>query len=233
MSYNFTKLIAFSPIVANNSTIWHYSNTDDTITTIEAPAYFLPSDDSENLASLIKVGDAMYLYGSNGTAWVSVTGVSPIVVADVIGPSEPSPSFSVSRSGNINNWTGDGNIRTVPYNNLISNTGGGFDTGTATYTAPKDGLYLFAASVQLTEVQMAFIEITLGFQTPNGYFNLADMPLNLAGTVNIAISGSVSFPLLAGQQTYLQLNTSTVSSSITLYGGPYFTTMTGYWIGPV
>lgn len=234
MSYNFTKLIAFSPIVADNSTIWHYSNTADTITTIQTTGYFAPSDDTQNLASLIKVGDAMYLLGSNGTAWVSVTAVDPVVVANVVAPSEPAPSFTASRVGQIDEWNGSGAVLTVPYNHTVIDIGGGFSAITSAFTAPKDGMYLFCANVQLLGVDATNTDAYGYLETEEiGNFNLFDTPLNLAGTTNIALGGSVIIPRLAGQVCIISMAVGGISSNVALDGDNYYTTFSGSYLSSI
>lgn len=85
MAYDFQKLIAVSPLTSSGSTLWHYLDLNSTLGPMLANGFFAPSSNTQNLAALIKPGDAMCIVGSDGAAWYRVTAIAPVSVSQMTG----------------------------------------------------------------------------------------------------------------------------------------------------
>lgn len=87
---------------------------------------------------------------SLATPYVTVDGTQIILGTPVVNPNWPSrSSFSAYLTANQAAATGDATQFTIPYNAVIWNQGGNFNTGTGIYTAPVTGKYFFTATVDM------------------------------------------------------------------------------------
>lgn len=146
MAYDNEKLLyTGNGLTQKNTTVWQYTSSADTVATIEASGYFNPllNANSDNLTSLIKPKDFIFICGSDGTDLVVVVSIDPIVVASMLGGDAPLYSGKTT-------WSGAGTSLAITENGVLAT-----DKVIATIqTAPTQAAYLASANATTNTVTL-------------------------------------------------------------------------------
>ncbi len=78
------------------------------------------------------------------------------------------PSFYATDTVGTGNATGDGTVFSIIFETVVTNVGSHYDNTTGIFTAPVDGLYLFAASIILDAVAFAHVTGVMTFDSSGG-----------------------------------------------------------------
>lgn len=90
-------------------------------------------------------------YTSSGSATpASTKAIKATTDGELLYPNQP--LFVATVTTGQSNCTGDGTIVKVSYNNEVVDQDSNFDTGNSRFTAPKDGVYFFAATIDVVDI---------------------------------------------------------------------------------
>lgn len=134
MAYDYQKLIyPGNGLTQNNTTVWQYTTSADTLATVEASGYFDPdlSENTDNLTNLIKTKDFIFISASDGCDVVVVAGVDPITVS----------AFATLPATLANGDIWIGNVSNLPVANAVT---GDVTISNAGLTAIGSGKVLLA-----------------------------------------------------------------------------------------
>lgn len=167
---------------------------------------------------------------------VTIDGTAITLGTPVVNPIWPSRAiFSAYLSANQAAATGDGTEFLIPYDTVLVNQGGSFNTGTGIFTAPVTGNYLLTYQVTLRGITLAHdYGLTRLFTTPN-YFdnNVLNYGAMFAnnGSSQVTFSFSAVCPLAATQVANVTATVFDGAKVVSVTGGIHLTSFQGYLIG--
>ncbi len=141
---------------------------------------------------------------SDGTNWVS----------------QSNYPFYAYLNGTVSNVTGDGTRYTIILNTTDLNVGSAYDTTTGLFTAPVDGLYSFAYTIDYESLDgSAATDIINYMQGSNYSWRLDQIDLLSSTTTSPkALSGSFYLKMLAGHTASIQAAAFGTSKTIGVAG---------------
>lgn len=198
MAYNFQNLEADNTINQRVSTIWHYTDLNETLAAMSSSGFIKISDNSDNLASLIKVGDVVLFSGSDGVDWAAIESISPIVTVSIDGGGSI-PKWNISTTTLIATPTGVNLCAPIPFNVVATDTFGGYDVLTGLYTVPKDGFYSIQSTIQTSASGLQLSGLA-SYLIVNGekFFNLGQPQEDTVAFITVV--GAISLDLTEGDQ---------------------------------
>lgn len=124
------------------------------------------------------------------------------------------PAFSAYLSASAANFCGNVSLKTIVCDTALYNIdpagNGSYDTGTGTYTAPADGIWLFSALATLADITIgdtAFLIVRAG---GNDYYGPTLSPVavkaGVSGSGRAALMVSVYVKLTEGQTAVLKIS---------------------------
>ena len=181
--------------------------------------------------------NAAYIAGIASTTvsnknYVTINTSTGQLGSDVGPTSVNSPvSFSAYASATINNVTGDGTSYHAVFDTALFNNGGGYATGTGTFTAPIAGYYQFNATLGAANLGAGH---TLGqthiATTARNYISCYDN-YYAASSGGIYMSSQSRLAYLnAGDTAYAALGVYNSTKTVGLYGGAVNSSFSGYLV---
>lgn len=171
------------------------TSADDTyfrylISTTNSWAHGIDQTDSQSF-------DIAYNAGATATP-SSIKAIKSTTDGELLYPNQP--LFAAYRSSSLTNVTGDGTDYTIIYDAEDADQDSNYNTATGTFTAPKEGKYLFSSVIMLDEVSTSHtggyfrilvngVEVTRYLYDAGAWVNAYD-ECGLCGTIVIDLAAS-------------------------------------------
>lgn len=177
-----------------------------------------------NTRTITGVANQTSVTNGDGVSGNPVVGLAPIVT------STTQPAFSAYLSTPTVDVTGDGTNYILLFDTEQFDQNGDFVPGTGTFTAPVDGIYYFTYTCVLTGLLNTHVsgQSYLVCSTGEIQYGVRINPWAMSDGGNLAFEGNGLFKLNAGDTMQVNIQVSSGTKVVDVYGGALSTAPTSF-----